>query len=458
MRKIVPLLLAVLVSIPVLSQDIDIEFFADGFDDPVNLQNAGDERLFVVEQGGAIRILNPSGTTNATSFLNIAGLVGSGSEQGLLGLAFHPDFSNNGFFYVNYVNTSGNTEVVRYTVDSTDPDLADATSALPIISYNQPFSNHNGGHMAFGPDGFLYIASGDGGSGGDPGNRAQNLETPLGKLLRIDVDNPVGGGQNYGIPADNPFAGDPSLTQEIWAYGLRNPWRFSFDTGSDDLWIADVGQGEIEEINRVNNSDAAVNYGWRCYEGSMEFNNDATCPPESTMTFPVAEYPHPTGFSITGGYVYRGSTYPGMQGLYFFADFVTGIIGTVDQANNLVNHGNFSGSWASFGVDMNEELYIVSIGGTIHRVKDNNLGAEGFDMSDVSLSPNPATHTVTVDVSQATIQRIDLIDMHGRVISSEETPSVHSKTLNTSALRSGLYFVSVETTSGERSTKKLMIE
>ncbi|NND89002.1 MAG: hypothetical protein HKM28_07130, partial [Flavobacteriaceae bacterium] len=243
MKNIVTLLFILLQISVISAQDIDIELFADGFTDPVNLQNAGDNRLFVVEQAGLIKILNSDASTNATPFLDISGLVGSGSEQGLLGLAFHPDYQNNGFFYVNFINTSGNTEVVRYSV-STDPDIADPSSALQIISYTQPFSNHNGGHLAFGPDGYLYIASGDGGSGGDPGNRAQDLTTPLGKLLRIDIDNTSGG--NYSIPNDNPFAGDPTLTEEIWAYGLRNPWRFSFDTMTSDLWIADVGQGEVE--------------------------------------------------------------------------------------------------------------------------------------------------------------------------------------------------------------------
>jgi len=457
MQKIIPLLLAILVSLHALSQDIDIELFANGFNGPVNLQNAGDDRLFVVEQGGVIKILNSDGTTNAISFLNISSLVGSGSEQGLLGLAFHPDYANNGFFFVNYVNTSGDTEVVRYTVDSGDPDVANASSALPIIDYDQPFSNHNGGHIAFGPDGFLYISSGDGGSGGDPGNRSQNLETPLGKLLRIDIDTPVGA-VNYSIPADNPFAGDPNLTQEIWAYGLRNAWRFAFDTGSNDLWIADVGQGEIEEINRVANDAAEINFGWRCFEGTMPFNNGSECPAETSLTFPVAEYLHPTGFSITGGYVYRGSMYPGMQGLYFFADFVTGIIGTVNQSNTLVNYGNFSGNWASFGVDVDQELYIVSIGGSVFRIKDNDLGVDEFSSNLVRLSPNPAKDNVTIQVSEATLKNITLIDMHGRIISSEKIPAVQTTTINTSSMRSGLYFVSIETVSGARVTKKLMIE
>jgi glucose/arabinose dehydrogenase len=223
MKKSISLLSFLLFTISLIAQDINIALVADGFSSPVDIENAGDDRLFIVEQGGRIKILNADGTTNSTPFLDISTLVSNGGEQGLLGLAFHPDYANNGFFYVNYTKTNGDTRVARFSVDSGDPDIAQVGSEFEIIEYEQPFSNHNGGDVAFGPDGYLYISSGDGGSGGDPGNRAQNLSLLLGKMLRLDVD----GGTPYAIPADNPFSGaGTTIAEEIWAYGLRNPWRF----------------------------------------------------------------------------------------------------------------------------------------------------------------------------------------------------------------------------------------
>src|SRR5690606_5710321 len=285
MKKLLSLLL-IFTSGLIFAQNVDIEFFKGDFDDPLSLQHANDERLFVVEQGGLIKTIQGDGTVNATPFLNISGQISNGSEQGLLGLAFHPDYTNNGYFYINYTKPNGDTQVSRFSVDSGNPDLADQNSELPIIGYSQPFPNHNGGNLAFGPDGFLYISSGDGGSGGDPGDRAQSIIELLGKLLRIDVDIPSGG-NNYGIPSDNPFAGnpDPGIKKEIWAYGLRNPWRFSFDLTENNLWIADVGQGNWEEINRASISEAGLNYGWRCYEGNQPYNTE-DCPPQSELTFP----------------------------------------------------------------------------------------------------------------------------------------------------------------------------
>jgi glucose/arabinose dehydrogenase len=215
-------------------------------------------------------------------------LISSGGERGLLGLAFHPDYANNGYFFVNYTNNSGHTVVSRFSVDGADDNLADPNSELNFMTINQPYGNHNGGNLAFGPDGYLYIGTGDGGSGGDPGNRAQNPLELLGKMLRIDVDNPSGG-ENYGIPADNPYVGDPNGKDEIWAIGLRNPWRYSFDETTGDLWIGDVGQNAFEEINRVHYTEAGLNYGWRCYEANAPYNTSG-CPDMSEMTFPVAAY------------------------------------------------------------------------------------------------------------------------------------------------------------------------
>jgi glucose/arabinose dehydrogenase len=454
MKKFSSIVLVMLISVTLFSQNITLDPFANGFNSPVDLQNAGDDRLFVVEKGGRIKILNADGTTNATPFLNISGLVSGGSEQGLLGLAFHPDYAVNGYFYVNYTNNSGNTEVSRFSVSAGDPDVANPNSVFPIIAYNQPFSNHNGGSINFGPnDGFLYISAGDGGSGGDPGNRAQNTEILLGKLLRIDVDNP-GGGNNYGIPVDNPFAGDPPNAEEIWAYGLRNPWKFSFDSDNGDLWIADVGQVEIEEINKAGGSEAGLNYGWRCYEGSMPFNTNG-CPNPSELTFPIAEYPHPTGFSITGGYVYRGSVYTDIAGYYFCGDFGTGLIATVDPNDNFNNLGTFGGSWSSFGQDITGELYIVNYSGQISKIQGEILSVDSIDTISVNMYPNPANDKVTIRLDEGSIANISVMDLKGSVLYSEENIQAMSKAINIESLPQGIYLVKITSEKGV-SVKKLL--
>ncbi len=460
MKKLLPTLLLLFISTLIFAQDVDIELFKSGFSDPLSLQHVNDERLFVVEQGGKIKIIQSNGTINGVPYIDISGLISSGNERGLLGLAFHPDYANNGYFYVNYTKPNGDTQVSRFSVDSGNPDLADANSELPIIDYVQPFSNHNGGNLAFGPDGYLYISSGDGGSGGDPGNRAQNIFELLGKLLRIDVDNPSGG-NNYGIPADNPFAGnpDPGIKKEIWAYGLRNPWRFSFDLTENNLWIADVGQGNWEEINRVSISESGLNYGWRCYEGNHPYNTD-NCPPQSELTFPVAEYSHSDGCSISGGYVYRGSVYTDIAGLYFFADYCSGLIGTVDGAGNLIDHGDFSGNWVSFGEDANKELYIIDIGGSIYKIKGGEIaGTENFSLENsLTMLPNPASENVSFSLKNDNIATIQLFDIRGRVVFSEKYISNNNKTISVSNLNSGIYFANIISEKGLSTVKKLMVQ
>lgn len=457
-----------LIGIVVYPQSVEIELFKDGFSSPLNLQHANDARLFVVEQGGKIKIIQGNGTVNATPFLDISSQVSSGGERGLLGLAFHPNYSNNGYFYVNYTKTNGDTRVSRFSVDSGNPDLADATSEFTIIEYSQPFSNHNGGCLAFGPDGYLYISSGDGGGGGDPGNRAQDKNTLLGKLLRLDVNNPSGG-NNYGIPADNPFVSDPNARGEIWAYGLRNPWKFSFDHTDNNLWIADVGQASLEEINRAAVTESGLNYGWRCYEGSQPFNTQG-CPPQSEMTFPIAEYPHSGGnCSITGGFVYRGSMYSDIAGLYFFADFCSGIIGTVDSSGNLVDYGTFSGNWASFGEDVDKELYILDLsGGNIYKIKGGQIAGteDNLFIHSLSMVPNPASDKVSFTLKNDSIKSLELFDVKGsRVLVDNVFPIKNSegtadgqKTLSTANLSAGLYFVKITGGSGKSILKKLIIQ
>jgi len=466
MKTFTPFLLMLCMLTSAFAQTIEIEQFNTGgsFSQPVDLQNAGDDRLFVVEKAGVIKIMNSDGSINATPFLDINSIVinpsGINDERGLLGLAFHPDYANNGFFYVNYINNSGNTQVSRFSVSAGNPDVADPGSELQIIDYIQPFVNHNGGSLAFGPDGYLYIASGDGGSGGDPGDRAQNTTLLLGKLLRIDIDN-TAGGNNYAIPGDNPFAGSLTDAEEIWAYGLRNPWKFSFDSQTDDLWIGDVGQGDVEEINKQPATADGLNYGWRCYEGSQPFNTSG-CPPMGSLTFPEAEYSSSSGSgncSVTGGYVYRGSMYPALQGLYFAADVCSGKFFTVDAAGNLVDRGGFGGSWVSFGVDNNDELYVVDITGNIYRIIDATIaGINDSEQNSFQMVPNPATNVVTLSLEYGSIKNIQVSDLAGAVVLSEENIDRQNLELSVAALQSGLYLVTVETDSGVQRVQKLVVQ
>lgn len=460
MKKVIFTSIFLILSGTILAQDVSLEIFKTGFSRPLSLQHANDDRLFVVEQGGKIKIIQPDGTVNSTPFLNIAGQVSNGSEQGLLGLAFHPNYANNGYFYLNYTNTSGNTQVSRFSVDASNADVADNNSELPILDFNQPFSNHNGGNLLFGPDGYLYISSGDGGSGGDPQNNSQNTNTLLGKLLRIDVDNPSGG-NNYGIPTDNPFIGTPNTKEEIYAYGLRNPWRFSIDLTENEIWIADVGQSSIEEINRAPLGNAGLNYGWRCYEGTQPYNTQ-NCPPASEVEFPFAEYANGGGnCSITGGYVYRGSVYSDIAGLYFFADYCSGMIGTVDSTGNLLDHGDFSGNWVSFGEDINKELYILNIsGGDIYKVKGGELvGIEDFaSEATLNILPNPASEDVTFSLKNDTFQTIRIFDIQGSLVYIKDNIAGNEATISVESLNTGIYIAEITSEKGQTTIKKIMVQ
>jgi len=351
-------------------------------------------RLFIVAKAGIIRIYNlKTGTLLSTPFLSITGVVRDNSnEQGLLGLAFHPDYQENGYFYVNFTNNSNDTEIRRYSVTA-DPNVATTAGSLEILTIDQPFTNHNGGWMGFGPDEYLYISTGDGGSACDPGQRSQDVtDQLLGKMLRIDIDA-TGFGVNYDIPPDNPFAGGPG-DDEIWAYGLRNAWRCSFDRATGDLYIADVGQGVREEINvQPFDSAGGENYGWDCEEGFLCASSSGcgagACDCGSpSLTPPVDDYSHSGGnCSVTGGYVYRGCAIPSEVGNYFFSDYCSGQIwswkwdgagGTTDFANrtsDLDPPGGSSISFiTSFGEDAWGEMYIMEDGGELWQIVDlNNL-------------------------------------------------------------------------------------
>jgi len=360
-------------TLPLFSQvSLSLETYASGFSQPVDIVHAGDSRLFVVEKGGLIRILDADGNTLPTPFLDIDARVNSiASERGLLGLAFHPDYENTGYFYVNYTNNSGDTRISRFSVTN-DPNIADPDSEQILMELDQPFSNHNGGCLRFGPDGYLYIGTGDGGSANDPENSGQDRLSLLGKMLRIDVDN----GNPYSIPEDNPFAFDDFTLDEVWALGLRNPWRFSFDSETGDLWIGDVGQNQWEEIDfQPADSEGGENYGWRCYEGFEPYLTNG-CPNPSELTPPVQVYANNNnvGCSVTGGQVYRGEQYPEASGWYIYADFCSGRIWALypDKAGDWVNLELLNASnnnIVGFGEDIDQELYMVGIGtGEIYKL------------------------------------------------------------------------------------------
>ena len=455
-------LLLLLVTTFSFSQDIYTILFADGFSNPVEMQNVGDDRLFIVEKRGVIEILQLDGTTNPNAFLDIQSIVltpgGNYDERGLLGLAFHPDYINNGYFYVNYIDNFGNTQISRFSVSTSDPSIADPDSEFQILEVEQPYINHNGGCLRFGPEGYLYIGLGDGGSAGDPENRSQNLQTLLGKMLRIDIDN-TEGSTNYAVPSNNPFVGDPNALDEIWSYGLRNPWRFSFDSETDELWIGDVGQGSIEEIDRAAAGVSGQNYGWRCYEGNQEYNTSG-CPMEFDLTFPVAEYSHSGGnCSITGGYVYRGEIYENFLGIYFYADFCSGEIGTIDQSNNQINHGPYNGSWVSFGEDKNKELYIIDNFGSIYKIEGNILSTTDFNINTVSIYPNPASNNLNVKSSNNSfIKNISIYDLKGSIALTKNISGLTETNISINSLQTGIYMVKVSSAKGTSIIKKLIVK
>jgi len=336
---------------------IALQPFVSGLTSPVDLQPSrdGTGRLFVVEQGGIIRVIK-AGKLLATPFLNLTNIVHSGGEEGLLGLAFHPAYKTNGRFFVNYtrvVSGQHQTIIAEYHVSSTNKDVADPTGAI-LLKVNQPFDNHKGGQLVFGPDGYLYIGLGDGGDQGDPLKNGQKLSTLLGKMLRIDVDS----GAPYKIPPTNPFIGRTGVKPEIWAYGFRNPWRFSFDLQSKKLYIGDVGQDAYEEIDI---GTIGGNFGWNVMEGAHCYPIGSTCN-QSGKILPIAEVPHPEAEAIIGGFVYRSTVISGLSGYYVFGDFITGTIWGLKQV---------SGTWqrttllstgraiSAFGRDASGTLYVI---------------------------------------------------------------------------------------------------
>jgi len=355
--------------------DYTWETVVDGLDNPIYVTPAGDGsgRLFAVEQPGYVLVVE-DGEINSTPFLDLSELLpriviqARYTEQGLLGLAFHPDFEENGLFFINYTNSDGHTVIARYAVSENNPNRADLLSAEEIMFYEQPLDNHNGGHLAFGPDRMLYIATGDGGGAGDPGLNGQNPATIHGALLRIDVDNDEAG---YVVPDDNPFIETEGFLPEIWVFGLRNPWRFSFDRANGDLFIADVGQEMWEEINYLSADEAGgQNFGWNTYEGFDIYRAETEA--VSEVTDPIVAYDHSEGCSVTGGYVYRGEAMPELNGVYIYGDYCNG--------NVFAAYLDENGDWqaelfmqtefviSSFGEGENGELYLVDYKGGIYQL------------------------------------------------------------------------------------------
>ena len=346
----------------------ELQSVVSGLTNPLDLQVPpdGSARLFIVEQEGFVRVVQ-SGVLVATPFLDIRSRVTSGGERGLLGLAFHPNYGGNRRFFLNYTRTFGGqlqSVVAEYQTSATDSNAADPTERI-LLTLDQPFDNHNGGQVVFGPEGYLYIGFGDGGSGGDPLANGQNLGTLLGKILRIDVDSAL----PYAVPPDNPFVGQAGAREEIWAFGLRNPWRFSFDRTNGRLFVADVGQDSFEEVDLVTKGG---NYGWNIMEGTHCYQPPAGCD-TTGLDLPIVDYSHSEGNSVTGGYVYRGTLNPELRGLYFFGDFITGRIWTLTETS--------PGVWtrallldtilniSSFGLDPAGELLVVDYSGAVYRLR-----------------------------------------------------------------------------------------
>ena len=449
---------------------------ADGLSLPVRVTAPPrDGRLFIVELGGTIQVYDRGGAHRGL-FLDIAPQVGSGGERGLLGLAFAPDYATTGRFYVNYSGTDGDTRVSRFLVDPGDPDRALAGSEEVLLVIDQPFANPNGGHLEFGPDGMLYIGMGDGGGSGDPGNRAQDDQLLLGKMLRIDVSGPAG----YTVPADNPFVGQPPR-DEIWAKGLRNPWCFGFDRLTGDLWIADVGQNAVEEIDRQPASSAGgENYGWRLMEGSQCFDPPAGCD-DGTLTLPLHDYAqggNPYRCSISGGYVYRGLLAPELYGRYLFSDYCSNevLALVLDESGQVVREDDLTAQVApdrgfdgvvGIGQDAYGEVYVIELaGGAVWRII-SDATAVGDVPAPARLEPNfpnpfnPST-TIAFTLPAADRARLTVHDLRGRrvatLVDADLPPGPHTVTWRPVDLPSGAYLCRLATSGGSTSRPMTLLE
>ncbi len=448
------------------AQEIEIELFVSGVINPVSIKHAGDSRLFIVDLHGLIYIINEDGKVKDAPFLDIKDRVSDGQdERGLLGLAFHPKYTSNGYFYVNYVNGNLETIIPRFTRSTTDPSMANPNSELILMTIPQPFNNHNGGELVFNADGLLFIALGDGGGVGDPEKKAQNLDTFLGKILRIDVDNPEDG-KNYGIPDTNPYVGNPDALDEIWAFGLRNPWKFSIDKVTNELWVADVGQSNAEEINNVSATEGGINYGWPCYEGN-EVYTATGCPDVNALTYPITGYSHISSgvpkCSIIGGYRYRGVAQPNLSGIYFFADYCSSEIGMLIEKEGVwtvtFSEAFQGNNWTTFGEDSQGELYIGAISsGLIYRIKDPNLHIAQSDFSDIKLYPNPTGAELIIDFGRKhnPISKLHIYNIQGQQIKTLVTFESHLSKISTENMAKGMYLLEIYNEDGKKTTRKFV--
>ena len=450
--------------------DLALSLFATGFDRPVDIAQAGDNRLFVVERPGQIWVVTPDGTTQPVPFLDIRSQVRSNAtEQGLLGLAFHPNYAQNGYFFVNYTtgtNATKRSRISRFSRDPQDSSRADISSELILLEVSQPFNNHNAGDLNFGPDGYLYAALGDGGSAGDPDNYAQNTQSLLGKILRLDVNS----GTPFAIPSDNPFVGVAGYREEIWSLGWRNPWRFSFDRATGDMWVADVGQDQYEEISFEPAGLGGRNYGWRCLEADNIYNAGG-CGTVNLYTPPAFAYLHnsvTTGKSVTGGYVYRGQDFPALQGHYVLGDYKSGNFWTVfPDGNGGWSHsfqGNLMGvdECSTFGEDAAGELYVAAYGsGTIYRVTDTSTPLDpGRGPGRLRVYPQPLRTAATVELPGDGTETftLHLYDLQGRLL--REVPQLRgdSYQLPRTSLLPGLHLLRLTGSRGTRQQTKLWVE
>lgn len=446
--------------------ELALEVFSEGYSEPIDIANCGDARLFIVERGGKIWICDAQGNKSATPFLNITKRVNSnGGEQGLLGLTFHPNYANNGFFFVNYINSNGDTKIARFNVSANDPNQADPKSEKVLLKIEQPFENHNGGCLKFGPDGYLYIGMGDGGDGGDPFELAQDPGELLGKMLRIDVNSSV----PYTIPPTNPFLNVAGHRPEIWALGLRNPFRWSFDRLTGDLWIGDVGQDKWEEVNlQAASSDGGENYGWDCREGKHKFE-PKNCDSTDFLTEPIANYKHDgSDCTVIGGYVYRGSQYPNMYGKYIYTDFCSGRFRTIfsedgNWKNIIVLEGD-PFEYVGFGEDAAGELYVAdNAGGEICKVTDVSMMLQkwttGFETSSVSVYPNPSNGQFTVSMQANTNDEkftLEIFNLMGQQLSTEVrdvTEGMNQWNLSFPHLSTGTYYLVIRSDEALMRTK-----
>ncbi len=474
----------ILNTVSVYAQAELIEAFPNlSFIRPVDLQSANDDanRIFVVEQQGIIYVFdNDSAVAQKSEFINLKDEVNdSGNEEGLLGLAFHPDYKNNGYFFVDYTASSPRRTVIsRFKVSDANPDSAAKVSELIILEIPQPESNHNGGQIAFGPDGYLYIAMGDGGGSGDQhgttGN-GQDLTTLLGSILRIDV-NQVSDTMNYAIPADNPFSNNQSgYKEEIYAFGLRNPWRFSFDSVTGLLWAADVGQNAYEEIDIIAKGN---NYGWRVMEASHCYNPSSGCD-TTGLTFPIWEYGRSSGASVSGGYVYRGKSVPELQGKYIYADYVSGRIWSLlyDGLNPAVNSLliDTSVNISSFGLDQDNELYICAFDGKIYRFKPTVTTSiddpSVLQPAEFILEPNYPNPFNPGTVIPFTVNRLSDLEMNiysigGQLVKNmvrntfnagRYTVYWNGKNENGQLVPSGVYFVRLRSDKAMTTTRRMLL-